>query len=136
MDSYRDPAPIWDFTNPANGYTQMQDIDFMALLDKQYSGNARNSTDGNGVTLPGQFHASDPAQQPNQLASSSNTSPSNDTPSPSDSHDSHYDDGDAPAAKRKATSEASEGPSSKTSTPYPIPARSPAWKLTVAPRVS
>ena len=115
MDSYRDAAHIWDFTNPANGYPQMQDIDFMALLDKQYSGNAHHSTEGNGAVLPGPFHGSDISQHSKQLSSSSNTPPSGDTPSPSDSHDSHYDDADGAAPKRKATREPSEGPSSKTS---------------------
>ncbi|KAF6765923.1 hypothetical protein DFP72DRAFT_1213 [Ephemerocybe angulata] len=114
METYRDPAPLWDFTNAGTGFAQMQDIDFMSLLDKQFHPNPIHTDSGALDTRLPPADSFTGANQ-NKTASSSRTTPSDDTPSPSSSHDdsNHFDD-DGPAPKRKATGDADDGPSSKT----------------------
>ncbi|KAJ2931171.1 hypothetical protein H1R20_g5926, partial [Candolleomyces eurysporus] len=109
MDSYRNTPPLWDFTSAPNSYPQMPDIDFMSILDK-FPGPLSNAADG--LSFGGVYNPNPNPLDTSNIASSSRSTPSDDSPSPTASqHD--QDEADAPAAKRKATEDVEDGPSSK-----------------------
>lgn len=109
MEAFHDSQPLWDFSASPTSYNQMQDVDFMSLLDKQFQP---------GTHIPEPLPLS--GFNSSKTASPSRSSPSSDdSPSPSGSFSDlhpHDDDADAPAPKRKATDDAQEAPNSKTCT--------------------
>jgi hypothetical protein len=110
MESYRNTPPLWDFTSAANSYPQMPDLDFMSMLEKQFPGPISNSADG--LSFGGVYSQNPNHLDTRNLTSSSRSSPSDDSPSPTD--DSlPLEEAEAPAGKRKATEDVEEGPSSK-----------------------
>ena len=91
----------------------MPDLDFMSMLEKQFPGSISNTADG--LSFGGVYNQNPNPLDTSNLAPSSHESPSDDSPSPtaSQNESQQQDEADAPAAKRKATEDVEEGPSSK-----------------------
>ena len=111
MDSFQDVTPLWDFS--AANYTQMQDQDFLNLLQKQFP-NAGAMVDP--MAFGGGYGGVVNPQNVNKNSLPALSPPSEDSsPSPPNSGDNHHDyDEDTPSApKRKADDDLENSPNAK-----------------------
>lgn len=110
MDSYPEVTQLWDLSHNTD-ITQLQDNDFLALLQKQFP-----STNDGGLFMAPYSNAINP-QNLSSYPLPSLTPPSEDSsPSPPNSnHDNGNDDINDSALKRKASDEdLSDGPTQKS----------------------
>lgn len=112
MDTFQDVTPLWDFSS--TNYAQLQDEDFMNLLQKQFP-NAGAMVDP--MAFGGGYGGVVNPQNVNKGPLPALSPPSEDSsPSPPNSGNSHhdFDDTDAPvSAKRKADDSPQDGPNAK-----------------------
>ncbi|KAH6917666.1 hypothetical protein BKA70DRAFT_1252839 [Coprinopsis sp. MPI-PUGE-AT-0042] len=112
MDTFQDVTPLWDFS--AANYTQMQDEDFMNLLQKQFP-NAGTMVDP--MAFGGVYGGVVNPQNVNKRPLPALSPPSEDSsPSPPNSGNNHHDSDDAEtpvSTKRKADDTPEDGPNAK-----------------------
>ncbi|TFK19903.1 hypothetical protein FA15DRAFT_626213 [Coprinopsis marcescibilis] len=113
MEAFQDVPPLWDFSNTV-AYPQMQDEDFMNLLQKQFP----TTGIADPLSFGGAFHdtGSINPQSVNTLPLHSSLSPPSEDSSPSPSNSNQDHDEDTPAPKRKASDDDDfeDGPSAKS----------------------